>query len=149
MKAQNRIFPRSSVALARKVAGCLEPKMAPSQKLSGSRLSQKLLASVFHTLPVQPALPRVPEPRWLLWSLRQKPLGPDRPLCSHQECGQLSGASAISFYCIIVLANTLECRELALVAPPHPWEKSGSQSGGQRVSEKWQTNTGHKRVCCI
>jgi hypothetical protein len=29
MKAQNRIFPRSCVALARKVAGCLEPKMAP------------------------------------------------------------------------------------------------------------------------
>ena len=50
MKAQNRIFPRSCVALARKVAGCLEPKMAPPQKLCGSRLSQKLLASVFHTL---------------------------------------------------------------------------------------------------
>jgi len=50
MKAQNRIFPRSCVALPRKVAGCLEPKMAPPQKVSGSRLSQKLLASVFHTL---------------------------------------------------------------------------------------------------
>ena len=50
MKAQNRIFPRSCVALARKVAGCLEPKMAPPQKLCGSRLSQKLLASVVHTL---------------------------------------------------------------------------------------------------
>ena len=50
MKAQNRIFPRSCFALARKVAGCLEQKMAPPQKLSGSRLSQKLLASVFHTL---------------------------------------------------------------------------------------------------
>jgi hypothetical protein len=50
MKAQNRIFPRSCVALARKVAGCLELKMAPPQKLSGSRLSQKRLASVFHTL---------------------------------------------------------------------------------------------------
>ena len=36
MKAQNRIFPRSCVALARKVAGCLEPKMAPPQKLCGS-----------------------------------------------------------------------------------------------------------------
>lgn len=50
MKAQNRIFPRSCVALARKVAGCLEPKMAPPQKLSGSHLSLKWLASVFHTL---------------------------------------------------------------------------------------------------
>ena len=50
MKAQNRIFPRSYVALARKVAGCLELKMAPPQKLSGSRLSLKHLASVFHTL---------------------------------------------------------------------------------------------------
>jgi hypothetical protein len=45
MKAQNRIFPRSCVALARKVASCLEPKMVPPQKLSGSRLPQKLLAS--------------------------------------------------------------------------------------------------------
>ena len=56
MKAQNRIFPRSCVALARKVVGCLEPKMekmakmAPPQKLSGPRLSQKRLASVFYTV---------------------------------------------------------------------------------------------------
>jgi hypothetical protein len=50
MKAQNRIFPRSCVALARKVAGSLELKMALPQKLCVSRLSQKLLASVFHTL---------------------------------------------------------------------------------------------------
>ena len=37
VKAQNRIFPRSCVALARKVAGCLESKMSPPQKLCGSR----------------------------------------------------------------------------------------------------------------
>jgi hypothetical protein len=37
MKAQNKIFPRSCVALARKVAGCLEPKMTQPQKLCGSR----------------------------------------------------------------------------------------------------------------
>ena len=37
-------------ALTRKVVGCLEPKMAPPQKLCGSRLPQKLLASAFHTL---------------------------------------------------------------------------------------------------
>jgi hypothetical protein len=60
MKAQNRIFPRSCVALARKVAGYLEPKMAPPQKLSGSRLSQKRLASVFHTLTRAACPPRSP-----------------------------------------------------------------------------------------
>jgi hypothetical protein len=37
-------------SLAPKVAGCLEPKMTPPQELCGSRLSQKLLASVVHTL---------------------------------------------------------------------------------------------------
>ena len=36
MKAQNRIFLRSCAALARKVAGCLELKVAPPQKLCGS-----------------------------------------------------------------------------------------------------------------
>jgi hypothetical protein len=36
VKAQNRIFPRSCIALARKVAGCLESKMSPPQKLCGS-----------------------------------------------------------------------------------------------------------------
>jgi hypothetical protein len=60
MKAQNRIFPRSYVALAREVAGCLEPKMVPPQKVSGSRLSQKLLASVFHTLTRVACPPRSP-----------------------------------------------------------------------------------------
>nr|ACD47040.1 ASL1 fusion protein [Mus musculus] len=60
MKAQNRIFPRSCVALARKVAGCLEPKMAPPQKLCGSRLSQKWLASVFHTVTCAVCPPRSP-----------------------------------------------------------------------------------------
>jgi hypothetical protein len=65
-KAQNRIFPRSCVALARKVAGCLEQKMAPPQKLSGSCLSLKQLASVFHTLTRAACPPRgVPEPRKL------------------------------------------------------------------------------------
>ena len=36
VKAQNRIFPRSCVALARKVASCLESKMSPPEKLCGS-----------------------------------------------------------------------------------------------------------------
>ena len=60
MKAQNRIIPRSCVALAREVAGFLELKMAPPQKVSGSRLSQKLLASVFHTLTSAACPPRSP-----------------------------------------------------------------------------------------
>ena len=60
MKAQNRIFPRSCVALARKVAGCLELKMAPPQKLCGPRLFQKLLASIFHTLTRAACPPRSP-----------------------------------------------------------------------------------------
>jgi hypothetical protein len=60
MKAQNRIFPRSCVALARKVAGCLEPKMVPPQKLCGSRLSQKRLASVFQTVTRAACPPRSP-----------------------------------------------------------------------------------------
>jgi hypothetical protein len=60
MKAQNRIVPRSCVALARKVAGCLEPKMALPQKHFGSRLSQKLLASVFHTVTCAACPPRSP-----------------------------------------------------------------------------------------
>jgi hypothetical protein len=38
------------VALARKVVSCLEPKMAPPQKLCDSRPYQKRLASVFHTV---------------------------------------------------------------------------------------------------
>ena len=41
-------------ALTRKVAGCLEPEMAPPQRLYGSRPFQKLLASVFHTLTCRP-----------------------------------------------------------------------------------------------
>jgi hypothetical protein len=42
--------PADTCPLAPKVAGCLEPKMALPQKLCGPRLSQKLLASVVHTL---------------------------------------------------------------------------------------------------
>jgi hypothetical protein len=60
MKAQNRIFLRSCAALARKVASCLEPKMVPPQKLSGSRLSKKRLASVFHTFTLAACPPQNP-----------------------------------------------------------------------------------------
>jgi hypothetical protein len=91
MKAQNRIFPRSCVALARKVAGCLEPKMAPPQKLCGSRLPRNGWPLYSTPSPVQPALRGVLEPRRL-------PQGPEAqtsragwtPVLSHQEGGRLS-----------------------------------------------------------
>ena len=60
VKAQNRIFPRSCVALARKVAGCLESKMALPQRLCDSRPYQKWLASVFHTVTRAACPPRSP-----------------------------------------------------------------------------------------
>jgi hypothetical protein len=86
MKAPNRIFLKSCVALTRKVAGCLEPKMVPPQKVSGSRLSQKLLASVFHTLTRAACPPWSPEPRRLppgpeaqtSWAGRTPVLSPGR-----------------------------------------------------------------------
>jgi hypothetical protein len=47
-------------ALTRKVAGCLELKMAPPQRLCDSRPSQKRLASVFHTVTRAACPPRSP-----------------------------------------------------------------------------------------
>ena len=105
---------RSSVALARKVAGCLEPKMAPPQKLCDSRPYQKRLASVFHTVsraacPLRsPGAKKAPagacdtnlsgraDPRALTrkvaGSLELK-MAPPQKLCgSSQEGGWLSGA---------------------------------------------------------
>ena len=65
MKAQNRIFSRSCVALARKVASCLEPKMAPPRS-SVALASPRNGWPLYSTLsPVQPALCGVLEPRWL------------------------------------------------------------------------------------
>ena len=115
VKAQNRIFPRSCVALAREVASCLESKMSPPQKLCGScreggwlsgaedgaapeslrlsRPSQKRLAlCIPHGHPC--SLPSE-ESRSQEGSRRRlchKPLRPGRPPCSHQEGGRLSGA---------------------------------------------------------
>ena len=114
VKAQNRIFPRSCVALARKVASCLESKMSQPQKLCGScreggwlsgaedgaaqklcdsRPSQKRLAlCIPHGHPC--SLPSA-ESRSQEGSRRRlchKPLRPGRPPCSHQEGGRLSGA---------------------------------------------------------
>ena len=92
MKAQNRIFPRSCVALAREVAGCLELKMEPPQKVSGSHLSQKLLASVFHTLTCAACPPRSPGTKVAPAEPEAETSWAGGPLCSHQEGGKLSGA---------------------------------------------------------
>jgi hypothetical protein len=54
-------------ALTRKVAGCLEPKMALPQKLCGSRLSQKWLSSVFHTVTRAACPPRSPGAKEFLY----------------------------------------------------------------------------------
>ena len=67
-------------------------KTALPQKLCGSRVSQKLLASVVHTLTCADCPQRSLEPRWLLRNLRQKPLGPCRHLSSGPEGGWLPGA---------------------------------------------------------
>ena len=115
VKAQNRIFPRSCVALARKVASCLESKMSQPQKLCGScreggwlsgaedgaapeslrlsRPSQKRLALCIphgHPCSLPSAESRSQEGSRL--RLCHKPLRPGRPPCSHQEGGRLSGA---------------------------------------------------------
>jgi hypothetical protein len=133
VKAQNRIFPeavllwpgrwpvvwsrrchrlRSSVALARKVAGRLEPKMAPPQKLCGSSQEGGWLSGAEDgAAPEALRLSPVPETAGLCiphghpcslpfaesWSqegssrgLWHKPLRPGRPPCSHQEGGRLS-----------------------------------------------------------
>jgi hypothetical protein len=119
MKAQNRIFPRSCVALARKVASCLEPKMVPPQKLCGScqeggwlpgrwpvvwsrrwrRLRSSLALSCLRNgwplystpSPVQPALRGVLDPRHKPLGLAD-PCALTRKVAGCQEGGRLSGA---------------------------------------------------------
>ena len=51
------------------------PKRQLPHKLCGSRLSQKLLASVVHTLTWADYFGAVLEPRWLLLMMRQSPPG--------------------------------------------------------------------------
>ena len=130
MKAQNRIFLRSCAAFSRKVAGCLEPKMAPPQKVCGSHLSQKWLASVFHTLTHAACPHGVPEPRWLPQSLRQKPLGPGRPLCSHQEGGWLLGAEDGATSEALWLSPVPETAGLC-IPHPHPCSLPSAESWSQ------------------
>jgi hypothetical protein len=92
MKAQNRIFPRSCVALARKVSGCLEPKMVLPQKLCVSHLSQKRLASVFHTVTHAACPPQSPGAKAQAEACGKKTSRAGGPLCTHQEGGRLPGA---------------------------------------------------------
>jgi hypothetical protein len=60
-------------ALTRKVAGCLELKMAPPQRLCDSRPYQKRLASVFHTVTRAACPPRSPGAKQKLF-LKSNPL---------------------------------------------------------------------------
>jgi hypothetical protein len=66
--------------------------MAPPQKVCGSCCPRNCWPLYPTPSSVQPALPGIPEPRWLLRKLRQKPLGPGGQLCSDLEGGRLSGA---------------------------------------------------------
>ena len=78
--------------MAPKVVGCLEPKMAPPHKLCGSCLSQKLLASVVHTLtcrlPTAESRNKGGFPR----NLRQKPPRSGGHLSPGPKGGWLFGA---------------------------------------------------------
>ena len=110
MKAQNRIFPRSCVALARKVAGCLEPKMAPPRSSLALACPRNCWPLYSTPSPVQPALLGVPEPRWLPPELeaetsragRTPVLSPGRwPVVSLPEFLSLPRSS--SFYFLLLL----------------------------------------------
>ena len=86
--------------------------------------------------PMQPALHRVPEPRWLLRSLRQKPLVPGGPLCSHQEGGWLSGVENGAASEALWLSPVPETAGLCI---PHPHRCSlpsaeSRNQGGSRWS---------------
>jgi hypothetical protein len=122
-------------AITRKVAGCLELKMAPPQRLCDSRPYQKRLASVFHRSPVQPALRGVLEPRRLLLAPVTQTLRPGRPPCSHQEGGRMSGAEDGATPEALRLSPVPETAGLCI---PHghpcslPSAESRSQEGSRR-----------------
>jgi hypothetical protein len=97
MKAQNRIFPRSC-CFGLQTACCRVPESRWPPWLS--LVPEAAGLCVPHSHP-QTACHRVPEPRWPPRNVRQKPLGPGGPLCSHQEGGRLS--HIFSFYTLLVL----------------------------------------------
>ena len=68
------------------------PKRALPHKLCGSRLSQKLSASVCTLSPVQTTFQRSPRTKMAPAFLRQKPPGPGGHLYSGQEGSWMSGA---------------------------------------------------------
>jgi hypothetical protein len=82
---------------------------AASEALWLSPIPEAAGLCVPHSHP-QTASHGVPEPRWPAWNVRQKPLGPGGPLCSHQEGGRLSGAGngaasehLVVFYLVVIL----------------------------------------------
>jgi hypothetical protein len=123
MKAQSRIFPRSCVALAREVAGCLEPKMAPPQKFCCSRLSQKLLASVFHTL-TRAACP--------LWSPVNK-VAPEEPEAETSRAGQTPVLSPGSWLVVWSRKWPRLRSSVALACPRNCWPLYSTPSPVQPV----------------
>jgi hypothetical protein len=148
---------RSSVALARKVTGRLEPKMAPPQKLCGSRPYQKRLASVFHMVTRAACPPRSPgarkapagacdsnlsgraDPRALTRKVAgclELKMAPPQKLCSsRQEGGLLSGAEDGAVPEALRLSPVPETAGLCI---PHghpcslPSAESRSQEGSRR-----------------
>jgi hypothetical protein len=133
MEAQNRIFPRSCVASARKEAGCLDPKMALPQKLCGSHLPRKGWLLYSTPSPVQPALRGVPEPRKL-------PQGPEAQtsraggsLCTHQEGGRLSGAEDGAASEALWLSPVPETAGLC-IPHRHPCSLPSAESQSQAIS---------------
>ena len=111
--------------------------MAPPQRLCDSRPSQKRLASVFHTLTHPCSLPSA-ESRSQggshRWGLRQKPLWPGGPLCSHQEGGWLSGAEDGAAPEALWLSPVPETAGLC-IPHPHPCSLPSAESrrqGGSR-----------------
>jgi hypothetical protein len=87
---------------------------AASEALWLLPISEAAGLCVPHSHP-QTARCRVPDPRWPPRKVRQKPLGPGGPLCSHQEGGRLSGgrngsASELMIFFYVIVMTVSEDR---------------------------------------